>query len=310
MALTVAAALVGWFSFNQVGEAQSVVNEDSVPDLAAAFRVAQFSSTLVDAAPRLATATSQEELSEIAAGIAETNSAFVEQLAALEESTADTEQYQRIRTDSASLIANIAAIHNDKVELSRLAVQKEVLQIELAELRGQLGGIMAPALDDQFFFGMTGFRNLGQPPAPREEHLSEDQLVVYRHLSEIQSNANISTQLFGYFLQPLRRLPDRAAAGAFRGRRRTDRDQPGRVGWRRMERGYPTAFLPTLSSRTGDKWWLQPGRSGIAPAWTPRRIAGEQPRVGRGFGKPGRWLGERGALAEQMMRHSLRMRRF
>ena len=41
VALTLAAALVGWFSFNNLGEAQSRVNEDTVPELTAAFKVAQ-----------------------------------------------------------------------------------------------------------------------------------------------------------------------------------------------------------------------------------------------------------------------------
>ena len=195
VALTVAAGLVGWFSFNQVGEAQGVVNEDTVPELASAFGVAQYSSTLVDAAPRITTATSQEELDGISTSIAETNAAFLDQLATLEESGTDTAAVQQIRSYAESLISNIDSIYIDKVELSGLATNKESLQAELATLRAHLDGIVVPALDDQFFFGMTGYRILGFFPAPREEHLSEDQLMIYRHLTEIQANTNISTQL-------------------------------------------------------------------------------------------------------------------
>lgn len=195
VALTVAAGLVGWFSFNQVGAAQSLVNEDTVPELASAFGVAQYSSALVDAAPRITTATSQAELDDISTSIAETNAAFLDQLATLEESGTDTAAVQQIRSYAESLIANIESIYIDKVELSGLAIDKENLQAELATLRAQLDGIVVPALDDQFFFGMTGYRILGFFPAPREEHLSEEQLMIYRHLSEIQANTNISTQL-------------------------------------------------------------------------------------------------------------------
>ncbi len=49
--MTLTASLVGWFSFNRVGEAQGRVNENSVPALVAAFGVAQHSGTLVVAAP-------------------------------------------------------------------------------------------------------------------------------------------------------------------------------------------------------------------------------------------------------------------
>ncbi|MDE0601136.1 MAG: ATP-binding protein [bacterium] len=195
VALTVAAGLVGWFSFNQVGEAQSVVNEDTVPELASAFGVAQYSSALVDAAPRITTAISQEELDEISTSVTETNAAFLDELATLEESGTDTAAVQQLRSYAESLIANIDSIYVDKVDLSQVVIEKENLQAELATLRAQLDGIVVPALDDQFFFGMTGYRVLGFFPAPREEHLSEDQLMIYRHLSEIQANTNISTQL-------------------------------------------------------------------------------------------------------------------
>ncbi len=195
VALTVAAGLVGWFSFNQVGEAQSVVNEDTVPELASAFGVAQHSSALVDAAPRITTAISQEELDDISTSVAETNAAFLDELATLEESGTDTAAVQQLRSYAESLIANIDSIYVDKVELSQVVIEKENLQADLATLRAQLDGIVVPALDDQFFFGMTGYRILGFFPAPREEHLSEDQLMIYRHLSEIQANTNISTQL-------------------------------------------------------------------------------------------------------------------
>ena len=195
VALTMSAGLVGWFSFNQVGAAQSVVNDDTIPELAAAFEVAQYSSTLVNAAPRLTTATSQEELDSIATGIADANTAFLDQLALVEQMEANTGQFQQLRSYVESLIENIDSIYIDKVQLSRLTAEKENFQNELATLRAQLDGIVIPALDDQFFFGMTGYLDLGEPPAARSEHLSEDQLAAYRHLTEIQTNANITTQL-------------------------------------------------------------------------------------------------------------------
>ena len=49
--LTMAASLVGWFSFDRVGNAQTQVNDSSIPEMAAAFEVAEYSSVLVAAAP-------------------------------------------------------------------------------------------------------------------------------------------------------------------------------------------------------------------------------------------------------------------
>ena len=48
--LTVAASLVAWFSLDRVGDAQAKVNEGSVPEMEAAFGVAEYSSELVAAA--------------------------------------------------------------------------------------------------------------------------------------------------------------------------------------------------------------------------------------------------------------------
>ena len=186
---------MGWFSFNQVGEAQSVVNEETVPELATAFEIAQYSSTLVDAAPNLTTAATFEELEEIAAGIDETTAAFQDQLLLVEATQEDSRQFEQLGTHADSLIANIGAIYRAEFELLRLDAVGTELRSELDDLGDRLDLIVIPALDDQFFFGMTGYRRLWQVPIPRDEYLTEQQLVIYRHISEIQANTNIATQL-------------------------------------------------------------------------------------------------------------------
>ena len=194
VALTMAAGMVGWLSFNRVGEAQRVVNDDTLPEMATAFTVAQFSSNLVDAAPRLATAISQRELIDIAAGIAATNDLFVEQLGELEKETADTEQYRQLRDYSESLISNIGAIYNDKVELFGLATDKEDVQGGLATLRIRLDSIMLPVLENQFS-DIVNLPPSGEGTTNSESSLFEDRMVVYRSLTEIRSNATIAAQL-------------------------------------------------------------------------------------------------------------------
>jgi signal transduction histidine kinase len=193
--LTVAAGLVGWFSFNRVGEAQSVVNDNTVPELATAFEIAQYSGTLVDAAPNLTTAASAEELEEINSGILETTRALLNQLAVMESAQLDEQEFEHLRGFVNALIANIAAIHRSEHELLRLDMLGADLRGELDDLGNQLDLVVIPALDDQFFFGMTGYRRLWQVPIPRDEYLSEEQLVIYRHISEIKANTNIATQL-------------------------------------------------------------------------------------------------------------------
>ena len=195
VALTICASLVAWLSFNRVGELQSRVNEGSIPDIAASFEVAQYSGILVAAAPRLTTAATTEEFDEVALSIDEAYSGFEEQLALLEEGTVGGESYARIRAHADTLIYNIESIKEGTSESFTLTAGSEALGAELAKLRTQLDGIVVPAIDDQLFYVMTGYRNLLEPPAPRSEHFSEEELGHYRHLAQLQVDGNIAMEL-------------------------------------------------------------------------------------------------------------------
>ena len=195
--LTFAAALVGWFSFDQVGDAQNQVNERSVPDLAAAFDVAQFSSALVADAAALPTSTDGDEVAVVSARIGEAHRAFEEQLAILENRADDPEkeQFDRILAYSDTLLLNIDDMKKGISERFALEQQSDALQSELTDLRFQLDHIIAPARDDQLFYTVTGYRELGEPPAEEVAYRAEDELTRFHYLSELQSNVNIATQI-------------------------------------------------------------------------------------------------------------------
>ena len=193
--LTIAACLVGWFSFNSVGEAQSRVNEGSVPELAAAFGVAQYSGILVAAAPRLTSATTAKEFERVAASIEGAHDAFEEQLATLERGATGTARLERIRIQADSLFFNIEAVKGDRAELFALAQDRQDLESQFAELRSRLDNIIVPAIDDQLFYTMTGYRSLEELPEERSRHFSEEEFARYRYLAELQSDANTALDL-------------------------------------------------------------------------------------------------------------------
>ena len=195
VALTVAASLVGWFSFSRVGDAQNLVNEGSVPELEAAFRIAEYSGALVAAAPSLTAASTPDEFDRISSSISADQVAFEEQIALLESRDPNDERFQGIRSHADALIVNIDGIKGDRAELFRIGERSQALRTELANLRSRLDGVVIPAIDDQLFYTMTGYRNLVDPPAPTSEHLSEEELGRYRRLAELQADANIATQL-------------------------------------------------------------------------------------------------------------------
>ena len=222
--LTVAASLVGWFSFDRVANAQSDVNEGRVPEVVAAFGVARYSSALVAAAPRLTAATTPEDFTIASDEIADAHAAFEDELAVLEQRDADDERFERIRSRADTLLLNIEAIKGEMSEVFELTDRREALQVELTELRARLDGILLPAIDDQLFFTVTGYRQLGDPPVDRQEHFTAFEFGRYSSLAALQADANIATQLLASafslsdasFIEPLRERFE-AAAGRIEG---------------------------------------------------------------------------------------------
>ncbi len=193
--LTIAAGLVGWFSFNRVGEAQDRVNENSVPELVAAFGVAQEGGVLVVAAPRLTTAESPAELGEVSAEIADAYLALQEAVAVLSEQSENTEAFARIEADANSLIENILEIEAERTETFELRDRSQTLLVRLQELLDELDKTLVATVDDQWFYFITGYITLDEIRANREEHFSEDQATQYRHLANLKSDSGIAGSL-------------------------------------------------------------------------------------------------------------------
>ena len=110
VALTMMASMVAWFAFNEVGETQREVNEVAVPEIAAAFGVAQRSGTLAAAAPRLAAAETPEAFEAVTASIAEERENFAVQLEAIAGYGMENERFQLISESGNTLMSNIGMI--------------------------------------------------------------------------------------------------------------------------------------------------------------------------------------------------------
>ncbi len=237
VAITMFASLVGWFSFNRVGDLQSLVNEESIPEMAVAFRVAQQSGALVAAAPRLTGASAADELFLVTQTIGAERRAFEEQLDLLMQQTDEnSEYYAQIHDHAQALISNIEAIEHDVEVLLELQIQAGVIQEELVALQIRLEDILVSVIDDQFFYTLTGYQALDQPPVPRAEHFSEDEIVRYRHLHELQTDTVLATQLLANaftvadepLLEPLRERFEAAVGRIERSLDALGRDDPWR----------------------------------------------------------------------------------
>ena len=192
--LTIAASLVGWFSFDRVGNEQARVNEGSVPEMTAAFGIAQLANTLVDAGPRLAATTNTTDFQIVAADISEANVALVEQLALLQGQHVDDERFARIRSYVDELTSNTHVIQTDMVGSFPRAIVLENRRAEIADVDRQLRAKLAPAADDQWFYMMTGYRDPDDPPVATEERLTDDELLQYRHLAALVADTDYARQ--------------------------------------------------------------------------------------------------------------------
>ncbi len=192
VAFTVAASLVAWFSLIRVGDAQTRVNEESVPELEAAFGVAGYSSELVGAAPRLTTATTPSEVSAVWQEISVAKQHFRDRLATLEQ--ADPTRARRIGTTIEALEDQVEEIRDKMGTVFFLNRRSDALLEEMVALRAELEQVLIPAVDDELFYIITGRSELGAFIAPYALHFSEEEFGTYRHLTALQADTNIGLQ--------------------------------------------------------------------------------------------------------------------
>ena len=205
--LTIAASVVGWLSFNRVDAAQTQVAEVNLPEMISALRIAESTSTLTAAAPRLAAAGTPQELTAVSLEIAQAREGFERQIEAMqsemgeigeEEGFSDwliRERFASILNNSQTLFANLNVIESTMPRIFDLNNRSEALRLELIDLRNRLETLVVPAIDDQLFYQLTGYQDLGEPPAPTEEHMNQSEFIRYRHLSTLLSEATVATQL-------------------------------------------------------------------------------------------------------------------
>ena len=210
VASTMIASVVAWYSFSRVGDAQERVN-DVVPNMEAAFGLAQRAGALVAAAPRLVATASQKELATLSASIADERRQFAAQLNAL---GASDGEHADIRVSGTALIDNIAAIETSVADRLALAERGTTILTDVAALQDRLVRTLVPAIDDQLFYTMTGYRGLGEPPAAREERLSEAEVDRYRQLADLYADATTAMQLLASAFD----LADKARLGPLRDR--------------------------------------------------------------------------------------------
>ena len=207
LVLTIAASVVGWLSFNRVDAAQTQVAEVNLPEMISALRIAESTSTLTAAAPRLAAVGTPQELTAVSLEISQARQGFERQIETMQRDMGEVgeeegfsdwlirERFESILNNSQTLFANLNVIESTMPRIFDLNNRSEALRLELIDLRDRLEELVVPVIDDQLFYQLTGYQELGEPPAPTDEHMNRSEFIRYRHLSTLLSEATVATQL-------------------------------------------------------------------------------------------------------------------
>ena len=222
--LMLAASAVALVSFGVVSRSQRYITEQSVPSLVAAIRAAQQSSALVNAAPRLVSASSAAELAQVKAAVARDKgllNKLIEELRA-RESLENQEQARTLRSLSDALAATLEKIEQSSSRRREIQRRLNAREAEIPVMTRQVDRILVPEIDDQAFFLATGLREIGDLPAPPAERTSYAELVRYRDLLTLHTQANLAARLLAEaavlndrkLVQPIRERYN-AAVGSF-----------------------------------------------------------------------------------------------
>ena len=200
-ALTLAASLIGGYSFLNVGDAQRRITERSIPDLDAAFRLAEQGALFVAAAPRLVAAGTGEEHAVARAEFEVLRTRLTGLVESLEGMRVREGLVEEMKEVTENLIDNLEWIDRSVERRLEFARDREAVAAEIIEVIRAVDAVLVLDIDDQVLFLATGYRTLQDPPAPPEEHLSYEELSRFRNLLTLSAQSNLGGNLLGQALQ-------------------------------------------------------------------------------------------------------------
>ena len=200
-ALALAASLVGFYSFQNVGDAQRRITEHSVPDLNSAFLLAQRGALLVAAVPRLVAADTSGDLSAARAEFEAHRAEFAEIMDSVRRMEVGKDLLEQLDGVATNLIENIDWIDRSVERRIELADSAQAMAAEIQRERRAVADILLPMVDDQILFLATGYRTLDGAPAPLDERAAYRELSRYRSLLTLAAQSSVAESLLGQALE-------------------------------------------------------------------------------------------------------------
>ena len=212
MALTLAASLVAWISFVELGQIQRRITREHIPSITDSLRLAQQSALIAATTPALVSAANEAEQRHLTIALRGQQQIIAALIDDLEREAANATDP---RSRSSSLRTISQASGHLSVVLDRLdqSVGRQLaLKTELADRRDRaveqhrrLIEKLTPLLDDATLYLVTGYRKLDDAiPVPRNLRFSEEALLEHAAIAQLGIEGN----LIGGLLAEAANVPD------------------------------------------------------------------------------------------------------
>jgi signal transduction histidine kinase/DNA-binding response OmpR family regulator len=209
-ATTVVCSLIALYAFTNIGGTTTEIVSQSMPATVHSLRLAEETSGLVAAAPRLMTAEDEPNRSEIAEQIGQQTRDFLARIDQLR--TLDAKTSTEIRAAQTAMVDRIFALNQAVTERIAISGRRQAMAASIRKAHEELLEGITPAVDDANFELMTKSQGA--------ENKADANLAIesLRRLLEVQAEANLLAGLLIESsmvteivrLQPLRELIDAA----------------------------------------------------------------------------------------------------
>ena len=195
--LILLASLLGWISILQMNNIQKTITEERIPKLSLAIKMGQESMALMNTAPKLLSASSDEDIAKIATSIQEGQKKLSKILQKIKSSTSDDktgtvfDQYESL---SQGFINNINLLKKSVETTLHLKKKLKALLNQALQKTRNINRDLLSEIDNQTFFLYTGWRTLGQKkPLRLSVRAGQDSLNYYRSLLSLKALSQLAS---------------------------------------------------------------------------------------------------------------------
>jgi class 3 adenylate cyclase len=209
---TLAASLVAWISFVELGQLQRLITREHIPSITDSLRLAQQSALIAATTPALVSATNEAEQSRLMDALRGQQKNIAELIADLETQISGAtdrgiphELIEKIRKATGELASVLDRLDQSVGRQLAIGLQLADRRNRAVELHRRLIEKLTPLLDDATMYLVTGYRALEDvTPVAEGQRLSQDALLDYAAIGQLGIEGN----LIGGLLAEAANTPD------------------------------------------------------------------------------------------------------